>query len=651
MLLFPCSSPLISEKSAHDSFMEPTMFSIFRRSKPLPAAASPNGYQKPVQAQDLLATPRRQKLLENIWQRASLSRAQFVELYRRPLERYAELVQQLPASQNHHHAHPGGMLDHGLEIVAYALKIRQTYLLPIGAPPESQSAQAEAWTAAAAYGALIHDLGKIAVDVHIELEGGKTWHPWHGPINRPYRFRYVKGRNYQLHGAAAALIYAQVLSSEILDWLSDFPEVWSQLIFVLAGQYEHAGILGEIIVKADQASVAQELGGNPARALSAPKQSLQRQLADGLRYLVRDTFKLNQPDGPSDGWLTQDALWLVSKPIADQLRAYLLTQGVEGVPSSNAPFFNMLQDQGVIQTNAQDKAIWKATIDNGRGWRNTFTLLKLSPALIWNDPNDRPAAYTGTLEVEAGNPVEEPSAETQIAAPTKTSPLDVETRASPETVEPTQLSPFEIPQHASNNPAEFDELLALLGNINEPLEDTKNNQVSAAHTAPPKLDDTQPSQTSNQGGAPLATIEEGAPMPSNTAELGQGFVEWLKKGIASRSIIINDTKALVHTVAGTAMLVTPGIFKRYVLEFPHIEQQAKAQQVNAWQLVQRSFEKQKLHQKTQKSLNIWTCDVVGPRKSKQLKGYLLLDPLTIFSEVPFDNISLSLKSELMEPPQ
>ena len=139
MLLFPCSSPLISEKSAHDSFMEPTMFSIFRRSKPLPAAASPNGYQKPVQAQDLLATPRRQKLLENIWQRASLSRAQFVELYRRPLERYAELVQQLPASQNHHHAHPGGMLDHGLEIVAYALKIRQTYLLPIGAPPESLS--------------------------------------------------------------------------------------------------------------------------------------------------------------------------------------------------------------------------------------------------------------------------------------------------------------------------------------------------------------------------------------------------------------------------------------------------------------------------------------------------------------------------------
>jgi hypothetical protein len=149
---------------------------------------------------------------------------------------------------------------------------------------------------------------------------------------------------------------------------------------------------------------------------------------------------------------------------------------------------------------------------------------------------------------------------------------------------------------------------------------------------------------------PLPTDKEVIAMPSNT-ELGQGFVEWLKQGIASRKIIINDTKALVHTVAGTAMLVTPGIFKRYVLEFPHIEQQAKAQQVNAWQLVQRSFEKQKLHRKTLKSLNIWNCDVIGPRKSKQLKGYLLLDPLTIFSEVPLDNASLSLKLESMEPQQ
>lgn len=139
---------------------------------------------------ELLGTPRRRQLLENIWQRASLSKQQFEEIYQRPLANYAELVQQLPASENHHHAHPGGMIDHGLEIVAYALKVRQTYLLPVGAAPESQSAQAEAWSAAAAYGALAHDIGKIVVDLQVELQDGSTWHPWNGPINQPYRFKY-----------------------------------------------------------------------------------------------------------------------------------------------------------------------------------------------------------------------------------------------------------------------------------------------------------------------------------------------------------------------------------------------------------------------------------------------------------------------------
>jgi integrating conjugative element relaxase (TIGR03760 family) len=140
--------------------------------------------------------------LEHIWQRTSLSRAQFAELYRTPLYRYAEWVQRFPASESHHHAYPGGMLDHGLEIVAYALKLRQSYLLPAGASPETQVARAEAWTAGTAYAALLHDIGKIAVDLHVEYAGGSRWHPWHGPLTHPYRFRYVKGREYRLHSAA-----------------------------------------------------------------------------------------------------------------------------------------------------------------------------------------------------------------------------------------------------------------------------------------------------------------------------------------------------------------------------------------------------------------------------------------------------------------
>ncbi|HCZ14046.1 MAG TPA: hypothetical protein DHV85_05490, partial [Candidatus Accumulibacter sp.] len=44
----------------------------------------------------------------------------------------------------------------------------------------------------------LHDIGKIAVDLHVEHADGSVWHPWHGPLRKPYRFRYRKEREYRL---------------------------------------------------------------------------------------------------------------------------------------------------------------------------------------------------------------------------------------------------------------------------------------------------------------------------------------------------------------------------------------------------------------------------------------------------------------------
>ena len=75
------------------------MLRLFRRK--IAAAASPppattpetvKGFTPPQTAEVLLATTRRQRLMEHIWQRTSLSREQFATLYRAPLERYAELT-------------------------------------------------------------------------------------------------------------------------------------------------------------------------------------------------------------------------------------------------------------------------------------------------------------------------------------------------------------------------------------------------------------------------------------------------------------------------------------------------------------------------------------------------------------------------------
>ncbi len=602
------------------------MLSLFQRKRVPPAAsAAPTltpsadpgkGLMRPEPAASLLATPRRQRLLEHIWQRTSLSRRQFATLYLAPLERYAELVQQFPASASHHHAYPGGMLDHGLEIVAYALKLRQSHLLPAGTTPEAQAAQAEAWTAGTAYAALLHDIGKIAVDLHVEYADGTAWHPWHGPLRRPYRFRYRKEREYRLHGAASGLLYARLLDAAIFDWLSGYPDLWAELLYVLAGQYEHAGTLGELVVQADQASVAQELGGDPAKAMAAPKHALQRKLLEGLRFLLREEFKLNQPQA-SDGWLTQDTLWLVSKTMSDKLRAHLLSQGIDGIPSSNTAVFNVLQDHGIALATPDGKAIWKATVTSDAGWSHSFTFLKLSPALIW-EAAERPAPFAGQVQVE------------------------------PEQGEPAQQAPAPDAAHAAPAPAPSNAGPAAapaadngVGALLDLLDLGPATSITPALTA--EGDATADTPASQAASTPSATP---VAQPERRAEpSGEDFMAWLTQGVRTRKLIINDAKALVHTVAGTAYLVSPGVFQRYAQEHPQVATIARQEKLEAWQWVQKRFEKRGAHRKQASGLNIWTCDVTGPRKSRRLHGYLLAQPDALFGEVPPDNPFLRLANE------
>ncbi|KHN52915.1 relaxase [Dickeya fangzhongdai] len=614
------------------------MLSLFQRKKPAPPAPppipalTPKGLLHPESATSLLATPRRQKLLEHIWQRTSLSRRQFATLYQAPLMRYAGLVQHFPASESHHHAYQGGMLDHGLEIVAFALKLRQSYMLPVGTTPEDQAIQSEAWTAAIAYAALLHDIGKIAVDLHVEHEDGSFWHPWHGPLTQPYRFHYRDDREYRLHSAATGLLCHQLLDRYILDWLSEYPTLWASLIYVLAGQYEHAGLLGELVIQADRASVAQDLGGDPARAIAAPKHALQRKLLEGLRYLLKKELKLNQSQA-SDGWLTEDVLWLVSKTVSDKLRAHLLSQGIEGIPTSNTTIFNVLQDHGMLQTTSDGKAIWRATVNSATGWSHSFTLLKLSPALIWQ-ANERPDAFTGSVVVEIDSVNEE-----QPAQPNESGAADI----IPETTTSTPPISEKISteqQHISPTPDAIADLLTL---FDMSIQESEIDTLHYSNTPPSTSDETQKQTVSPKNRTPVHTVPAGSmPLNNNQAPSAEHFIYWLKQSISSHKLIINDAKALVHTVNDRVYLVSPGVFQRYAQEYPSIAALAKQEKQQDWQWIQKRFERLQFHLKQPNGLNIWTCTVTGPRKSRQLHGYLLSKPEILFSERVPNNPYLSL---------
>ncbi|MFO6256589.1 conjugal transfer nickase/helicase domain-containing protein, partial [Pseudomonas aeruginosa] len=69
-------------------------------------------------------------------------------------------------------------------------------------------------------------------------------------------------------------------------------------------------------------------------------------------------------------------------------------------------------------------------------------------------------------------------------------------------------------------------------------------------------------------------------------------------------LIINDAKALVHTVGDTAYLVSPGVFQRYAQEHPQVGTLAKQESQQDWQWVQKRFERLQYHRKHPNGLNI-----------------------------------------------
>ena len=356
----------------------------------------------------------------------------------------------------------------------------------------------------------------------------------------------------------------------------------------------------------------------------APQQALQRKLLDGLRYLVRDVLRLNQPEA-SDGWLTQDALWLVSKTVCDRLRAHLLSQGISGVPDRNTAVFDVLQEHSIVQATAEGKAIWRATVESDSGWTHTFTFLRLAPSVIW-DTGERPAPFSGTVCLDPG--------------PVTTSGADVAGEPSaPSLLDSSALPLIDDDSHSMDDPP--DSVGTVLGLLHETSHGTARPTAGPTTSASKASGPSQPSRErpSTIGNATHSDIAtEDSP--------GERFVQWLRDGIRSHRLIINDAKALVHTVAGTAFLVSPGVFQRYVLGHPEAARIAGSRDDANWQWVQKQFERLQLHKRHRDGRNIWTCEVAGPRRRRRLHGYLLAESRTLFENALPDNPFLRLLTDV-----
>ncbi|ATF37248.1 hypothetical protein CO709_31170 [Burkholderia thailandensis] len=312
----------------------------------------------------------------------------------------------------------------------------------------------------------------------------------------------------------------------------------------------------------------------------------------------------------------------MSKTVADKLRASLLAQGIDGIPESNPTLFDVLQEHGIVQPTTDGKAIWKATVASATGWTQSFTFLKLATTSIW-EAGDHPSPFTGTVHAEP---------DTGVANEATRKSSDATTPRTVSTSPPSTTSTATVSTSPKATDT-IDALLDLLGGPSSSSTDARHDDTSV--TAHPLINgegSTEP--------LPAATTQ-----PHTTVPSGEHFIAWLREGIQMRRLVINDAKALVHTIANTAFLVSPGIFQRYAQEHPDIARLAKQEQQTEWTWVQKRFERLGLHRKQNNGLNIWTCEVTGPRKSRRLHGYLLETPSHLFVDALPNNPYLTLKED------
>lgn len=202
-------------------------------------------------------------VLATIESKLGFSREHFQRSVPPLVHAYAEFVQQLPAFQSQRHAQPGGLLIRALEKVDFALIFRRGQILPRGAAPEDIMRLEHRWTYAVFVAALLHDIGRLVVDLRVTLygldsKGPKLWTPLSGSMGdcgaTQYRVDVAsKGeRAEQLHGKLPLVLFQRWVPADILQWLTTDRALISELMVTLAGDETcGSGAIKSLVLRAE----------------------------------------------------------------------------------------------------------------------------------------------------------------------------------------------------------------------------------------------------------------------------------------------------------------------------------------------------------------------------------------------------------------
>jgi integrating conjugative element relaxase (TIGR03760 family) len=377
----------------------------------------PGNWLPVLSADQLIEKLKLESLLMQL-RRESQSEASNYEGYFRPLiEQYLEFVQLVPASESHHHAQPGGLVVHTLEVAVHVLKLRQQLMLPKGGKPEDIARLRHRWTYAVLVASLLHDVGKPLSDLKISFysslqDAGNIWNPLSGSLKDCAAKYYIvdfldaKERDYAAHQRMAMVLLPRCVPKAAVQWLAEDSNVMRELTDFLGGGLTQ-GVIVELIKSADTDSVKRNLLTGPrTRFATARTVPLIERMMEALRRMLAEGGTLPLNRNGAAGWVYKGEIYFVARRLSEEVRNYLKqNESSAGVPGDdkNDRMFDVWQDYGaVVIDETNGRAVWQISIEGLAG--ETFkidrmSVLRFPLATLFDDPAKYPQQFVGILNI------------------------------------------------------------------------------------------------------------------------------------------------------------------------------------------------------------------------------------------------------------
>ncbi len=286
-------------------------------------------------------------------------------LAERLLQRFAVTVGDLPASAAHHHAEPGGLYRHSLEVALKALEefegsMKMERRQDGSVDSFRSSRNRSRWQYATFIAALCHDLGKL---FDLEVKGkGQTWCPLREPYDAFGRrtktpvASWRPDRQYGAHAWSSLALLHHVLSCEDVAYLGA-PRLWHLFASLAEGHgTTNASPLSQAVSRADQASVEQAQPAIAARPDSKAGLLLQAFRGDG-------EMGVNVPGGQV---YVEGGKAAVVVPVAIDLARDRLRRREIKLPSNN-DLYDILRNARLVDADETGRSVRKIKVQGRQG--------------------------------------------------------------------------------------------------------------------------------------------------------------------------------------------------------------------------------------------------------------------------------------------